>query len=134
MAPNLDAHQRTELAAFVDALYQLGGYETGASWAEEANYPAPNLSNLRNAKTGIDGYNLLKLIRAVAKRLDERPVDVALAAARNVELDAAPSRLEIARRLEELEGLVLASEALARLAAGNDAGSQQPPDAELEAS
>lgn len=124
----LDDHQLAELAKFVNALFVLGGYQRSADWARDAGYPEPNLSRLRNGKGDASGYNLFKLIRAVALRLDDPPVDVALAAALHAEAAEAPSRAELARRLEELGTLV--AEALARMGTGIEPGSQQPPDAE----
>lgn len=70
-----------ELAAFVNALQKRGGYKTTADFARDASFPAPNLSNIRNGKAGVDGVNLLKLIRAAAYRAGENEVSFALQAA-----------------------------------------------------
>lgn len=101
MARALDQHQLRELAGFVNDLADLGGYQTSAEWARDSGFPAPNLSNLRNARAGVDGYNLLRLLRAVAARLDRVAEEVATAAATG----GAPSP-ETAQLLEELAGRV----------------------------
>lgn len=61
--------QLRDLAAFVNQVADAAGYKTTAQWARESGYPAPDLSNLRNGKKGIDGVNLLKLLRAASRRL-----------------------------------------------------------------
>lgn len=78
MARSLDAAQRLDLVEFVDELYTAAGYSTLAEWARDSGYPAPNLSNLRNGKGAIDGYNLLRLIRAAAERAGASPSELAL--------------------------------------------------------
>lgn len=81
MARPLSEPQRAELAAFIDELYRLGGFATWAEFSRESGYPATNLSNVHLAKKGIDGPNLLGLIRAVARRTGAGVAEVALAAA-----------------------------------------------------
>jgi hypothetical protein len=68
MARSLDEHQQAELSAFVNELAEAAGYTTTAEWARESGYPASNLSELRNGNRSVDGYNLLRLIRAAAAR------------------------------------------------------------------
>lgn len=69
MARDLDEHQRRELSDFVNQLAEAAGYTTTAEWARDAGYPAPNLGNLRNGKSAVDGYNLLRLMRAASRRI-----------------------------------------------------------------
>ena len=107
MARPLDARQKEELVAVLDELYRAGGYETQAQWAREAGFPSANLSKALNRANlvGVDGYNLLKLIQAAAKRAAAAPAAVALERAR----DGQPPSTwgpRIDRRLEELEATV----------------------------
>lgn len=103
MARPLDLRQRQELAAFANALFDAAGYPSTAEWARDSDYPAPNLSELRNAKAGVDGYNLFRLIRAAAVRVGVTPEELAGDLARRVNGGSAES---IDGRLEELSGLV----------------------------
>lgn len=84
-----------DLAAFVKALQENAGYERAADWARDANFPASNLSDVRNAKAGIEGVNLLRLIRAAADRIEEDALALALRAAQ-----PEPSLAEAVVRLE----------------------------------
>lgn len=104
MARPLDERQQAELTAFVNALGELGGYTSHAEWARDSGYPAPNLSELRGGKKAVDGYNLLRLIRAAAARAEAAPDDLAVAIAQA--LEAGESSDLIARRLEELAAAV----------------------------
>lgn len=104
MARDLDERQLADLSAFVNALAEAAGYATTAEWARESGYPAANLSNLRNGRKGVDGYNLLRLIRAAAARSDLTTEQLALGLARATAADA--SAESVARRLDELAGLV----------------------------
>lgn len=104
MARPLDDRQQAELSDFVNALAELGGYTTTAEWARESGYPAPNLSELRNGVAGIDGYNLLRLTRAAAARVELEPEVLALLAERVS--DEAEDQETIHQRLDELAGLV----------------------------
>jgi hypothetical protein len=70
MARSLDDRQQAELTAFVNAIAEAAGYETTAEWARDSGYAYPNLTNLRNGKGAVDGYNLFRLIRAAAARTD----------------------------------------------------------------
>lgn len=104
MARQLDERQQAELTDFVNALAGAAGYATTAEWARDSGYPPPNLSNLRNGRGAIDGFNLLRLIRAAAARVDLTPEQLALGIARaTAEGDSEES---IGRRLDELAGLV----------------------------
>jgi hypothetical protein len=69
MARKLDELQLRELADFVNQLGEAAGYATTAEWAREAGWFASSLSEVRNGKAGIDGLNLLKLMRAAAGRI-----------------------------------------------------------------
>lgn len=102
MARSLDAQQKAELVEFLEELYRAGGYSTQAQWAREANYHPTGLSDaLNRSKTdGLDGYSLLRLIRAAADRVGAMPVDLALPTGRASAEHAMESL--IARRLEEL--------------------------------
>ena len=111
MARQLDERQQAELTAFVNALADAAGYATTAEWARESGYPPPNLSNLRNGRGAIDGYNLLRLVRAAAARSDLTPEQLALGLARATAEES--SEESTARRLDELAGLV--TEALSLL-------------------
>lgn len=119
MARSLDQNQQRELTTFVNAIAQRAGYETTAEWARDSGYPAPNLSNLRNGRGAIDGYNLLRLIRAAAKRAGVSPADLA-------ETQAAETE-ELSDRLRAVEeGLTdLASEIRRSLSRPEDSGSSQ---------
>lgn len=104
MARSLDARQQEELTAFVNALAAAAGYETTAEWARESGYAYPNLTNLRNGKGAVDGYNLLRLIRAAAARSDLTTEQFALGLAQATAGDG--SAESTARRLDELAGFV----------------------------
>lgn len=95
MARKLDDEQQADLTAFVNRLAESAGYTTSAEWSRDSGYPAPNLSKLRNGVGAVDGYNLLRLIRAAASKADRDPL---ILAAEQVE-DART----IADRLEEVE-------------------------------
>lgn len=124
MARPLDDRQQADLSAFVNDLAQRANYTTTAEWARDSGYPASNLSNLRNGKGAVDGYNLLKLIRAAAARI-EMPVDsLAVASSRSGAAEGW-SNEELALRLEEVAALV--AEGLLRLGAGASASTQLPP-------
>lgn len=113
MARDLDRRQQADLTAFVNAVADAAGYTTTAEWARESGYPASNLSNLRNGRGGVDGYNLLRLIRAAGSRIQASPEQLALGIALGIaEVDDAES---IARRLDEIAALV--TEALEELRA-----------------
>src|SRR5581483_8523417 len=116
-----DLHQKAELAAFLDNLYRMGGYTSQAQWAREAGYHQVNLSNAmsRTKADGIDGYNLLRLIRAVSERVAAGPEETALRLAR----ESADGDGDLRRRLAELEATVVAqgeaqTKALKALSAG----------------
>lgn len=113
MARDLDAKQQEELTEFVNTLAEAAGYKTTAEWARESGYPASNLSNLRNGQKGVDGYNLLRLLRAAAARVETTPEQLALGLARATAEDA--SEVSVARRLDEIAALV--TEALGELRA-----------------
>lgn len=104
MARPLDLRQQRELTAFVNALYEAAGYTTIAEWARDSDYPASNLSNLRNGKGGVDGYNLLRLIRSAASRTEFDPEQLAIGLAQAT--DYAASSESIHHRLGVLEELV----------------------------
>lgn len=124
MARALDATQQAELSAFVNRLAQIAGYETTAEWARDSGYPASNLSNLRNGRGSVDGYNLLRLVRAAAARAHLDELDLALVTTgRPPARSAEPTNAELGRRLEEVAALV--TEGLARLGAGIDGAAQQ---------
>jgi hypothetical protein len=103
MARQLDPAQQQELTDFVNELFGAAGYKKTADWARDSGYPAPNLSNLRNAKGGVDGYNLLRLIRAAAARTNSTPEVLALDLAR-VTVDGSPASID--GHLRELSDLV----------------------------
>ena len=104
MARALDAQQKDELVEFLEELYRTSGYTTQAEWARDAAFPQANLSKAlsRSNRAGVDGYNLLKLIRAAATRAGARPEEIALARAR----ESGPVSLRVDRRLEALEAKV----------------------------
>lgn len=104
MARKLDRQQQAELSDFVNALAEAAGYSTTAEWSRDSGYPPPNLSNLRNGRGAVDGYNLLRLLRAAAARSEMTPEQLALGLARATAEDA--SEESIARRLDELASLV----------------------------
>lgn len=114
MARQLDERQQAELTAFVNALADAAGYATTAEWARDSGYPPPNLSNLRNGRGAIDGYNLLRLIRAAAARSDATPDQLALGLARATAEEQ--SEESTARRLDELASLVTEALTLLRQA------------------
>lgn len=104
MARKLEAWQQEELTAFVNALADAAGYTKTADWARDSDYPASNLSDLRNAKMGVDGYNLLRLIRAAASQMqiDQEVLAAGLARA----IDAGSVKKPVEDRLKELSDLV----------------------------
>lgn len=104
MARSLDERQQAELTAFVNAIAEAAGYETTAEWARDSGYAYPNLTNLRNGKGAVDGFNLLRLIRAAAARADLTTEQLALGLAQATAEDG--SKESIGRRLDELSGLV----------------------------
>lgn len=117
MARRLDAHQQKVLTDFVNALARAAGYTTHAEWSRDSGYPAPNLSELRLGKGGIDGVNLVRLIRAAAAKAGVPPEALAIATARaSAEHDDTSL---VALRLEEIQYAV--EEALLLLRAA------QPP-------
>jgi hypothetical protein len=78
MARKLDDEQQADLSAFVNRLAESAGYKTTAEWSRDSGYPAPNLSNLRNGVGAVDGYNLLRLIRAAAVKAERDPLSLAV--------------------------------------------------------
>jgi hypothetical protein len=125
MARDLDPQQQADLTGFVNALAEIAGYTTTAEWARESGYPASNLSNLRNARGGVDGYNLLRLIRAAAARAEAPPEHLSASLARA--LGTAGADDSVADRLDELAGLV--TEALELLRDSQTAAQQRTPGA-----
>lgn len=123
MARDLDERQQAELSDFVNALADAAGYTTTAEWAREAGYPASNLSNLRNGRRAVDGYNLLRLIRAAASRSELTTEQLAVGLARATEADE--SAESIGRRLDELSKLVQESLELLHEAQRLRSGDQQ---------
>jgi predicted transcriptional regulator len=81
------------LATFVNALQKRAGYKHASEWARDAGFPASNLSDVKNGNAGIDGLNLLRLIRAAAAKLEDDEIALALRAAE-------PSLGEAVLRLE----------------------------------
>lgn len=116
MARQLDNQQQRELTNYVNRLFELAGYSSTAEWARESGYPPSNLSNLRNGVKAVDGYNLLRLIRAAAARIGTDPEDLALQAPARRPDGPGSQAAEFERRLEEVEGLVF--EGFRRLEAG----------------
>lgn len=107
VARQLDQAQLGELTEFVAALKQLGGYAVSAEWARDAGYPAPNLSRVENGVAAIDGYNLLRLIRASAARAGLTASETAAAAAATrLEPERFGDDLEFVAELEELADLL----------------------------
>lgn len=105
MARKLDEAQMAELQAFVDALVEAGGFASNAELARESGYDRSALSDLRNGHGAIDGYNLLRLIRAAAARAPEMTTEqLALGLARATAVDAEEET--VLARLDELSGLV----------------------------
>lgn len=102
MARGLDAVQKAELAEFLERLLREGGYKTQSQWARDAGYHPVNLSNAlnRSKEDGLDGYSLLKLIRAAAVRAESTPEALARRIAADGRID------ETALRLEALEAQV----------------------------
>lgn len=103
MARKLDQAQLRELSAFVDELKRLGGYTVSAEWARDSGYPAPNLSKLENGVGAIDGFNLLRLIRASARRAGVPPALAAAQASAAARVEDDP---ELVAELEELADLL----------------------------
>jgi hypothetical protein len=81
VARRLDKKQLEEFKGFLIGLRSLGGYATDAEWARESGVHAVNLSNARTGSAQLDGYNLLRLIVAVARRTKSAPEDTAVQAA-----------------------------------------------------
>lgn len=109
MARKLDGEQQADLTAFVNSLASRAGYETTAEWARDSGYPASNLSNLRNGRGAVDGYNLLRLMRAAAERIAVEPVALAaeLASARDGSAGSIVGRLvAVEETMTELASLI----------------------------
>lgn len=104
------------LAAFVHELYKLGGWPSWAAFARAAKFPAPNLSNVQLGKAGIEGPNLVALIRATAERANAAQTDVATSAV----LAIGPSG--------PVDRLLGVEAAVARLAARMDEGLEKLDD------
>lgn len=114
MARKLSKDQLAELAEFVNALGEAAGYTTRTSdWARDSGYPASNLSDLRNGKVSIDGYNLLRLVRAAAEKAEKDPAALALSEASRS--GGEPTNADLALLLEVLS--IGVTEGLARLGA-----------------
>lgn len=109
MARKLEEWQQQELTAFVNAIADAAGYKKTADWARDSGYPASNLSDLRNAKAGVDGFNLLRLIRAAADRSGQTAEDLAQATAdespESIRLHLAKLTTLVTSALEQLEAL-----------------------------
>jgi hypothetical protein len=126
MPRKLDQRQQADLSAFVNALFTEAGYTSTAEWARDSGYPAPNLSNLRNRKGAVDGYNLLRLIRAAAERAGQDPVDLAARLAAG-DHDVADRLRAVEEGLTELAGEVRTAlqDAAARVSAASPPGKSQ---------
>lgn len=94
MAVKRDRKQKKEAAAFVEALYQRGGWATAADMAAASDVHQTTISAYRNAQAMPEGYNLLRLIHATATRVQEDDVSVALEAVPVLDLGEAIQRLE----------------------------------------
>jgi hypothetical protein len=125
MARPLDDRQQRELSEFVNALATAAGYTTTAEWARDSGYPPPNLSNLRNGRGAVDGYNLLRLIRAAAARSDLTTDQLALGLAQATAREATEESVQA--RLDELTELV--TEALRLLHEAQNGARRQMPAA-----
>lgn len=128
MARALDEEQQAELTLFVNDLAAAAGYTTTAEWSRDSGYPASNLSNLRNGRGAIDGFNLLRLIRAAAARGNREPQELARAL-------TAGERERTAQRLETMEEAVKELAHLMRRsleAQGVDESPARPPRTEEE--
>jgi hypothetical protein len=127
----LDEVQLREFAAFLQTLYDLGGFPSDAEWARQSGVHAVNLSNARTGQGQLDGFNLLRLIRSAADRAALPPEQLAILTAR-LEAAADDPMKEIVRRLRALETVTtefqdLTAEAVTRLAEGGSAGEVRPP-------
>jgi hypothetical protein len=122
MAQQLTAAQKQELARFATALYSFGGFTTQAQVAEETGAHQTNVSEWLGGKTGISGWNLYRLIVAVARRQGEEPLEVALRASRVSDPLAGLSGevAEIRDMMDEALGLL-------RAAPQRDDGADEPP-------
>jgi hypothetical protein len=102
MARPLDPRQQRELTDFVNSLFEASGYKSTADWARESGYLREALSKLRNARGGVDGYNLLKLIRSASAHSALTPEQLAVALLGGPDADQA----RVLTRLEALEARV----------------------------
>lgn len=107
MARPLSDPQRQEVATFIRALYRLGGYATQKEFADDAGYHPVSMSDAMNGKAGVDGLNLIRMIKAAASRAGADPVDAAISVSR------VPLTVEEEKRRSKL--LAEAEAALARL-------------------
>jgi hypothetical protein len=107
MARPLSKPQLREIGAFVHALYRLGGYATQKEFADDAGYHQVNLSQVMGGKAGIDGLNLLHLIKAAAARAGISAHDAA-ARASLVEPASAEHKERITKLLREAESAIRA--------------------------
>src|SRR4051794_27941851 len=126
MGRSLDDKQQQELTAFVNAIATAAGYETSAEWARDSGYAYPNLTKLRAGRGAVDGFNLLRLLRAAASRSDLTTDQLALGLARATAPDAEAESVHA--RLDELTELVTEALELLRQAAEPEA----PPQSEAQ--
>lgn len=107
MAKRLSDPQRQEVAAFLLALYKLGGYGTQKEMADDAGYHPVNLSDVMNGKSGIEGHNLIKIIHASARRAGLAPEEAAVEALKPLATPAnrALQQTELEAAIEALDGL-----------------------------
>lgn len=124
MAAKRSPAQLRELSAFIETLYKTAGYGTWAEFADDARVHRVSISNWKNGTTGIDGYNLFRLIRAAAAaQVETTPEDLAAAVARA--LTTAGEESIIVARLDELAGGVAEALRLLREARPEAPGGQQ---------
>lgn len=126
MARGLDDRQQAELTDFVNALYDSAGYKTTAEWARDSGYAYPNLTNLRNGRGAVDGYNLLRLIRAAADRAELGPAQLAVAIERAQAAAAQGGDATTELRLEELSTLVAEALGLLRKLSAQQSPGEEP--------
>lgn len=78
MAASRSPSQLAEIGAFIQRLYELGGYGTWKEFADDAKLSAPQLSDFQRGTVEPSGYNLFRLIQAAAARAGTDDATLAL--------------------------------------------------------
>lgn len=97
-APRSQAQLAT-VGAFIEALFEAGGFATWKEFSEEAGVHPVQVSKYKNAESEASGVNLYRLIIAASQRAEETPEGLSLRLARATEFDRLT---DLGNRLEAL--------------------------------